>query len=90
METTPKPMEAPAPKSKNRNLIMIGIVIIVLIVVGVGVYAYINSGSSTPTGTKFVMWDSGTVCSTATQCGFKDNNGNVNATISVGTTIYWA
>src|SRR5207249_4448729 len=77
METTPKSMEAPAAKPRNKNLILVGIVIIVLIVVGAGVYAYINTGSTTPQGTKFTMWDVGAVCSNATQCGFKDPSGNV-------------
>src|SRR2546428_12655690 len=90
METTPKSMEAPAAKLRNKNLVLIGIVIIVLIVVGAGVYAYINSGSTTPQGTKFTMWDVGAVCSNATQCGFKDPGGNANATITFGTVVFWA
>jgi plastocyanin len=90
METTPKPKEAPAAKPKNRNLILTGIVIIVLIVVGVGVYAYVNTGTSTPQGTKLTMWDVGTVCSSATQCGFKDANGNANTTLTKGAAVYWA
>src|SRR2546428_10463786 len=90
METTPKSMEAPAAKLRNKNLVLIGIVIIVLIVVGAGVYAYINSGSTTPQGTKFTMWDVGAVCSNATQCGFKDPGGNANSTITAGTVVYWA
>ena len=90
METTPKPIDAQGAKPKNRNLIMIGIVIIVLIVVGVGVYAYFNTGSTAPQGTKFTMWDVGTVCSSATQCGFKDPNGNANSTIATGSTVYWS
>src|SRR5256712_8620572 len=90
METTPKSMEAPAAKPRNKNLVLIGIVIIVLIVVGAGVYAYINSGSTTPQGTKFTMWDVGAVCSNATQCGFKDPGGNANSTITSGTVVYWA
>src|SRR5260370_17915708 len=88
MEATSKPMETPAAKPRNKNLIMIGIVIIVLIVVGVGVYAYVNTGSTPPQGTKFTMWDVGTVCSNATQCGFKDPSGNANTTITTGTTVY--
>src|SRR2546428_4853576 len=90
METTPKSMEAPAAKPRNKNLILVGIVIIVLIVVGAGVYAYINTGSTTPQGTKFAMWDVGTVCSNATQCGFKDPSGNANSTITSGAVVYWA
>jgi len=90
MEATPKSIETPAAKPRNKNLIMIGIVIVVLIVVGVGVYAYFNTGSTTPQGTKFTMWDVGTVCSNATQCGFKDPSGNANTTIAIGTTVYWA
>src|SRR5712691_10369978 len=90
METTPKSMEAPAAKPRNKNIIMVGIVIIVLIVVGVGVYAYFNTGSTTPQGTKFTMWDVGTVCSSTTQCGFKDASGNANTTMTTGTTVYWA
>jgi plastocyanin len=84
-------MDATAAKPKNKNLMMIGIVIVVLIAVGAGVYAYFNYGSSTPQGTKLTMWDSGAVCTSATQCGFKDlTSGNENTTITVGTTVYWA
>src|SRR2546428_3547905 len=90
METTPKSMEAPAAKPRNKNLILVGIVIIVLIVVGAGVYAYINTGSTTPQGTKYTMWDVGAVCSNATQCGFKDPSGNANSTITSGAVVYWA
>ena len=90
METTPKSTEVPGAKPRNKNLILVGIVIIVLIVVGAGVYAYINTGSTTPQGTKFTMWDVGAVCSNATQCGFKDPSGNDNSTITSGTVVYWA
>ncbi len=90
METTPKPIEAPAAKPRNKNLILVGIVIIVLVVVGVEVYAYVNTGSTTPQGTKFTMWDVGTICSNTAQCGFKDPSGNPNSTLTVGTTVYWA
>ena len=90
METTPKSTEVPGAKPRNKNLILVGIVIIVLIVVGAGVYAYINTGSNTPQGTKFTMWDVGNVCSTSTQCGFKDPSGNANSSITSGTVVYWA
>ena len=65
------------------------IIAIVLIVVGVGVYILFQPKTTPPTGTPLSIWDTNAACNTSSNCGFKDASGNVNVTITAGTTITW-
>jgi len=87
MEQSPKPAEAPKPKNRT---ILYAVIVIVLIVVGVSVYLLFQQAPSTPTGTPVSIWDtSGQCLAGSNNCGFKGASGNVNVTITAGTTITW-
>jgi len=63
--------------------------VVVLIVVGVSVYLLTQKGPAA-TGTPVSIWDTSGQCQQGmNNCGFKDANGNVNVTITSGTTITW-
>ncbi|TMI27802.1 hypothetical protein E6H24_00315 [Candidatus Bathyarchaeota archaeon] len=88
LEQTAKPTEAPKPK--NRTMVLAGIIVVILVVVGVGVYILtLPPSTPPPTGTPVSIWDTNGLCSSASNCGFKDASGSPNITITVGTTIIW-
>lgn len=87
LEQTAKPAEAAKPKGRT---LLYAIIVIVLIVAGVSVYILFQPKGTQVTGTPVSIWDTNGQCANGSNnCGFKDANGNVNVTITVGTTIKW-
>ncbi len=85
MEQSAKPPEPTKPKSRT---ILYVIILVVLVVVGAGVYILFQPKGQPAAGTTINIYDNGTSCGSATQCGFNTST-NHNVTIAIHTSVAW-
>lgn len=85
MEQSAKPAEATKPKSRT---VLYVIILVVLVVVGAGVYILFQPKGPAKAGTTINIYDNGTSCTSATQCGFNTSTNN-NVSIAVHTSVAW-